>query len=82
MSTKPSFLSGGASASAPKDPFADRPQKEGSSSDGCDANDENFPNRPQPMGKPAGNPQSVPSGGKLPYGSPPAAPKMPFKLGK
>lgn len=82
MSTKPPFLKDSSSAaSAPKDPFADRPQKMGEMEDDGSDND-NFPNRPQPMGAPKGNPESIPQGGNLPYPGPPPAPKLPFKLGK
>ncbi len=81
---KPPFIkstSASSPASGSKGKFEDRPQKSGSTNqpDGCD--EKNFPNRPQPKGEPKGNPQSVPSGGKLPYSSPPKAPGKPFKLG-
>ncbi len=80
--SKPPFLSStSTSASGPKDPFADRPQKDGGSADYKGGADENFPNRPQKTGGPTGNPQSVPQGGTSPF---PAMPKpaVPFKLGK
>jgi hypothetical protein len=78
--SKPEFLKQ-PKASAPKDPFPNRPQPEGGSNK-PDGGNEKFPNRPQPMKEQSGNPKSIPSGGKLPYPGPPATPKAPFKLGK
>lgn len=57
------------------------PQKSGATGDAGKALDEkDFPNLPQKSGEPKGNPQSVPSGGKLPYTSAPANPGKPYKL--
>lgn len=80
--SKPPFLGATPKASAPKDPYPDLPQKDGSSSDYSGKTDENFPNLPQKMGGSKGNPQSVPSGGTMPFPGAPAAPAKPFKLGK
>lgn len=81
---KPPFLSGQGSSSASgsgNPPYESRPQKEGGSNK-PDGASEKFPNRPQPMGAPKGNPESVPGGGKLPYKGPSVPTKSPMKLGK
>ncbi len=81
---KPPFLegssSGGASASSEKDRFPNRPQKSGATNQPDGQDEENFPNRPQEKGGTSGNPQSVPSGGKLPFPGAPKDPGKPFKL--
>lgn len=81
------FLKGNpaTSASAPSDAQkgADRPQKVGGGENKPDGSDEKrFPNRPQPMKEYKGNPESVPSGGKMPFPGPSKPTATPFKLGK
>ena len=80
---KPPFLkstsSDSSSSSSSKDRFPNRPQKSGSTNQ-PDGDSEKFPNRPQESGGTDCNPQSVPSGGKLPYPGPPKSPGKPFKL--
>lgn len=80
------FLKGNpaTSASAPSDAQkgADRPQKEGASNKPDGSDEKRFPNRPQPMKETKGNPESIPSGGKLPFSGPSKPTATPFKLGK
>lgn len=79
---KPPFISGsgGDSGGSSKDRFPNRPQESGATNQPDGQDEKNFPNRPQPSGEPKGNPQSVPSGGKLPYPGPAKDPGKPFKL--
>lgn len=80
------FLKGNpaTSASAPSDAQkgADRPQKEGGSNKPDGSDEKRFPNRAQPMKETKGNPESIPSGGKLPFPGPSKPTATPFKLGK
>ncbi len=80
---KPPFLQNNpaAASSGKPDPAPNRPQKMGGSNK-PDGASEHCKSRPQPMGAPKGNPQSVPGGGKLPYSSPSQPTQTPFKLGK
>jgi hypothetical protein len=83
--SKPPFLKGSgdsdsASASGSGGKFENRPQESGSTNEPDGSDEDRFPNRPQESGGMKGNPQSVPSGGKLPYKGAPASPGKPFKL--
>lgn len=79
---KPPFLkdSGGSAQASGGEKFPNRPQESGGSNV-PDGSSDKFPNRPQPQGGSHGNPQSVPSGGKLPFKGPAKDPGKPFKLG-
>lgn len=82
---KPDFLKSPAASAAPKDPFANRPQKQGSISE--EYGDDNgviphFENRPQKQANPTPCVSPAPSGGKTPFGGPPYQPRLPYKLGK
>lgn len=80
------FLKGNpaTTCSAPTDDMkgADRPQKTGGSNNPDGSDEKRFPNRPQPMKESKGNPESVPSGGKMPFKGPSKPTDTPFKLGK
>jgi len=63
-------------------PFDNRPQKQGRSAEGGLNGSEHFPNRTQPTRKEDANPQSIPSGGTLPFPGASKPTQTPFKLGK
>lgn len=80
---KPDFLNSSGGESAPSDPFANRPQKQGNSADSSGSGEiDNFESIPQKQGGSSdfANPNSKTSGGPKPYSAPAAKPKLPAKF--
>jgi hypothetical protein len=69
--------SGGAKA-AGNPPFENRPQKDGATNQPDGDSKQRGPDRPQPMKSPAYSPESIPSGGTLPYKGPSVPTQTPF----